>query len=197
MTSTRDRILNATTAVIEAGGAAKVRVHAIAAECGITATTINRYFGSRCGLVNAAQAERYRLANRGLDATYVERVQAMTSADEFRQFVEAVWRYFLTNPDFVVSLRTRAFLLGSTEGIDDLREEMFAAPWPEFDRIVEILTLAHQRGWTRPELDILGTATALVVLLEGRVRFEFEASRADIDALNRACVDMVLRLLFQ
>jgi AcrR family transcriptional regulator len=112
---TRNRIIRATIDVIVREGAAGVRVHEIAATCDITATTIYRYFGDRRGLVNAAQAERYRPVLGGFGTEFVERVVALRSQEEFRNFIATVWRWFLENPEFKMQRRQRAFLIGSSE----------------------------------------------------------------------------------
>ena len=195
-TSTRDRILDATIDVIVASGAARVRVHHIAASCGITATTIYRHFGDRRGLINAAQAERDRRVSGGFGPQFVERALALQSKEEFRTFVATVWRWFLENPDFKEQRRLRAFLIGSSEGLDDLRAAFFSVPFPELDNIITVFTHAQERGWIRPSLDVYGVSILLVSMLNGRAALEFEEAKVDLERLNEASVDALLRTLF-
>jgi len=196
-TPTRERILNATIDVIETSGAARVRVHQIAASCDITATTIYRHFGDRRGLINAAQAERYRRVMGGFGPHFVEQVLAMSSREEFRDFVATVLRWFLENPDFKRQRRLRAFLIGSSEGLDDLRSAFFAIPFPELDNIITALTHAKAQGWIRPDLDPYGVAVLLVSMLNGRAALEFEEAGVDLERLNDASVDALLRTFFE
>ena len=193
---TRERILNATIDVIEDSGAARVRVHQIAATCDITATTIYRHFGDRRGLVNAAQAERYRRVMGGFGSEFVERATTLSSGEEFRDFVATAWRWFLENPDFKRQRRLRAFLIGSSEGLDDLRAAFFAVPFPDLDNIITVLTHAKEQGWIRSSIDPYGVAFLLVTMLNGRAAVEFEKTGVNLERLNDASVDAILRTLF-
>ena len=62
--SSRQRILALAIAAIDKGGEAAVRVNDIAAEAGVTVPTLYRQFGSRDGLVAAAQTQRFREIGR-------------------------------------------------------------------------------------------------------------------------------------
>ena len=56
----RERILELAVEAIDAGGEEAIRVNDIAAEAGVTVPTLYRHFGSRDGLVEAAQTYRFR-----------------------------------------------------------------------------------------------------------------------------------------
>ena len=58
--SIRQRILELAVSAIDEGGEAAVRVNDLAAEAGVTIPTLYRHFGSRDGLVEAAQTYRFR-----------------------------------------------------------------------------------------------------------------------------------------
>jgi AcrR family transcriptional regulator len=58
--SIRQRILELAVSAIDEGGEAAVRVNDLATEAGVTVPTLYRHFGSRDGLVEAAQTYRFR-----------------------------------------------------------------------------------------------------------------------------------------
>ena len=58
--SIRQRILELAISAIDEGGEAAVRVNDLATEAGVTVPTLYRHFGSRDGLVEAAQTYRFR-----------------------------------------------------------------------------------------------------------------------------------------
>ncbi|MSZ07104.1 MAG: TetR family transcriptional regulator, partial [Actinobacteria bacterium] len=67
---TRERLLKATAAVIDKGGESAVRIRDITKACTITAPSIYHFFGSREGLIDAAQAYRFSRGQRELSLAF-------------------------------------------------------------------------------------------------------------------------------
>jgi AcrR family transcriptional regulator len=67
---TRERLLKATAAVIDKGGESAVRIRDITKACTITAPSIYHFFGSREGLIDAAQAYRFSRGQRELGLAF-------------------------------------------------------------------------------------------------------------------------------
>lgn len=82
--NTREKILELTIAVIDEGGEQAVRTNQLATDAGTTPPTLYHYFGSREGLIEQAQAERF-LRSLIDDANYfVDRVAVIETGDELR-----------------------------------------------------------------------------------------------------------------
>lgn len=122
LTSTQ-RILERAIQVIEESGEAAIRTNPIAFECGVTPPILYRAFGSREGLVIAAQAERYRRST-------AEAVQFLLSYIKEATSRESLYQILSGTLDFVFSdarsgnRRLRAEVIGSSVSRPQLREEL-------------------------------------------------------------------------
>jgi AcrR family transcriptional regulator len=81
---TRQRLLDRTIEVIEAEGVPGVRVQPIAAAAGVAVPSVYHFFGSKEGLIEAAQAERYGRVLAESSFRFAIGVQDSADAAEFR-----------------------------------------------------------------------------------------------------------------
>jgi hypothetical protein len=189
--SSKDRILEETISIIEARGETSVKVHEIAERCALSTTMIYHHFGSRKGLVLAAQAERYRRTMQGFEEPLARRVMQLSSREEFSQFVSELWMKFLRDPRYQRQRRTRTFLIGASEGQPEARSSYLAQSFSQIENVTAVLEFALERGWIRPEILPRGMAELLLTMLNGRVILEFEETpniRDDLDAMSLATV---------
>lgn len=108
------RILEAAISAIESGGETGLRVDVIAAEAGITKPSIYYFFGSRDGLVAAAQAERYRRSMLTGLVEAIELTRAASSRDEFEALLPA-YVDVVMGPDGARRRAQRVQVLGSAD----------------------------------------------------------------------------------
>ena len=116
---TQQKILDETIRIIEASGEASVRVHDIEVAVGVTAPSIYHFFGSREGLVVAAQAERLLRSLDDFNDMSVVILSRVSNRAELREAVSEILA-LIYEPSRSVSRQQRIFALGSAEGRPDL-----------------------------------------------------------------------------
>lgn len=149
---TDERILEAAIAAIESGGEAGLRLDAIAAEAGITKPSIYYFFGSRDGLVAAAQAERYRRFMLTGLVEAIELTRAATSRDEFEALLPA-YVDVVMGPDGALRRAQRIQVLGSAVSRPALTREVAAATQRAVELTTELVSIPVERGWAKPVVD--------------------------------------------
>lgn len=188
----RTRILDLAVAAIDAGGEAALRVNDVATSAGISVPVIYHYFGSRDGLVVAAQIERYTRQVHA-DIVEVERaVATCTSGDELRDALLATWRQLLA--ERTASRWRRVSVLGSAYARPDLEAAVVGAQDEIVAALVAILEPCTDRGWLRPGIDLTsavawqhGVLTSRVFVEHGAVHVDpKEWDRLTLEALDRA-----------
>jgi AcrR family transcriptional regulator len=80
---TRERLLMAAAAAIDKGGEAAVRIRDITEICEITAPSIYHFFGSREGLIDAAQVHQFSRGQIELGHAFSSATYACRSKKEF------------------------------------------------------------------------------------------------------------------
>ena len=188
----RARILELAVAVIDLGGEAEIRVNKLAAEAGVTPPSLYHHFGSRDGLVIAAQIERYTRQTHADVAAIGRAVVACESAADLRRALTITWSRSLASR--AESRWRRTSVIGSAYARPELAEAVARAQDEVVDQLVDILEPCRQRGWLRDDIDLVSTITWHHSLLIGRVHIEHgvqlvdpvEWDRLTIDALERA-----------
>lgn len=195
MTS-RERMLEAAIEVIEEHGEAGVRVDEIASMAKVAKPSLYHFFGSRDGLIAAAQAERYRKSlNIGLDEV-LQRVSACSSADEFAQLARA-WISTFSADDARHRRAVRLEVLGSSVSRPELQVVVEKADRLANEQLAELGRIAQSRGWAlqSPELDPYDVAAWLHGLWNGRYLAEITEDPERIAAWDQVTMTAVLRLL--
>ena len=190
----RARILDLAVAAIDAGGEAAIRVNHIVAEVGCTPPVLYYHFGSRDGLVIAAQVERYTRQTRSDVAAIGRAVARCTSSDELRDVLVITWSRSLA--ERAESRWRRTSVVGSAYA----RPELAAAVAREQDEIVDdlvaILEPCRERGWLRPGIDLMSTVAWHHSLLIGRVHIEHGQQRVDPAEWDRLTLDSLTQAFF-
>jgi len=190
-----ERILERAIEVIEKGGEAAIRTNTIAGECGVTPPILYRAFGSREGLVVAAQAERYRRSS-ALAAEYlIARIESASSRAELRANVEEALGFIFT-PERAMGRRLRAEVIGSAVSRPALREALVRIDAEYADRIADAYSTAVDRGWIDGKVDLRAVALWAQGLVTSKVGTEFGQPRPLVDEWVRLSTTAVLHAIF-
>lgn len=180
----KERLLARAVRVIEEQGEVALRVNDIAKDCDIAITSLYHYFGSRDGLIGAAQAHRYEtLAGEDL-AGFEVALQRCTSRDEFLELVRGSLGYFYAAPERVHARRARMEILGAAVHRPALAEAVARAQASFNDRLASVLKMPQERGWIRADVDLRAFAAFYLGLLSSRALIEIGETGVDQGAWN-------------
>lgn len=168
------KILERAIEVIAEGGEAAIRTNPIAYDCGTTPPVLYRAYGSREGLVVAAQAERYRRSMADMIEYLGARFSEATSpADVKKSLRESIDLAF--NPARSTLRKVRAEVVGAAVSRPDLQAEVVAVDREMIARLEQSLAHGVEAGW------ITGGPRLRAVILwgigatSGRLNLEFDA----------------------
>jgi AcrR family transcriptional regulator len=192
---TRVRLLEEAIRVIESGGESALSVRAVAGACGVTTPMIYKAYGSREGLIVAAQAERFRRAIEGIAAPFSALVESATTVDELRSVIVAL-SAATQHPDRVAFRRVQYEVLGATIGRPDLRVSVDIALRSLIDRSSRALAVARDRGLVRADVALPELLWWYFGQVQGRLLVEQTDAAIDGDAWNATSLRAVLAVLF-
>jgi len=190
-----ERLLALAMEAIEQGGEVAVRVADIAKDAETAITSIYHYFGSRDGLVEAAQIERIVRSYREGTEEFRRGFEQCRSRAEFRAFVLGAVRGYGAVDRASMRL-ARAHAVGAAFGRPRLAKRV-----GEFlDRIdadrATVLAEAQRRGWMRDDIDPLAASQWFATLVFGRVLGDLEREAWDPEAWLDVTIRAVNALLF-
>jgi AcrR family transcriptional regulator len=150
--TTRERLLKATATAIDKGGEGAVRIRDLTKSCNITAPSIYHFFGSREGLIDAAQAFRFSRGQRQLGEAFTSAVHACKNKT---QFVELAHRFLeiIFAPDRRVIRNSRLNVLGNAINRPALSKELALAQDVSNKIAGESLGYAQTKGWVRNDFN--------------------------------------------
>lgn len=189
------RMIDATIAVIDAGGEVAVRVQDIVATVGVQIPVLYRHFGNRDGLVQAAQIERLV---RDLDQELTQLGAAFdgaSTATEFRALFDELLER-VTAPDRAAMRSKRVNILGSAYGRPRLTAAVAAMQVSGVERIVQLFERPQREGWIRADLDLAAFAAWFAGQALGRILIELGDTNVDGDAWNALSAQAVRFVLF-
>ena len=172
---TRDKILEAAIAIIEAEGEVGVRVDQVVEAAGFTKPVLYHHFSDREDLVVAAQAERYRRSFD--DALVVLGVfQGAESQEVFLDRVATALGDF-TSPEGRRRRRMRAEILGAAVGRPRLHEAITEANRQFVASFGDFLMRARKTGLISPRRDPRDVAAWWLSVVSGRYVIDIDADR--------------------
>jgi AcrR family transcriptional regulator len=185
-----ERILERAIEVVEQSGEVAIRTNPIAFECGVTPPILYRAFGSREGLVIAAQAERYR------------RSSADSAAYLYRYIGEATSRQALIDNishslDFIFGevrsphRRLRAEVIGSAVSRPQLRAEITRIDREYAIEIAHAYQPAVEKGWIAKDrnLEVIAVWAQGIVNMRAMVDDSDDAETRRVwDSLSKAAI---------
>ena len=150
--NTRERLLKAAAATIDKGGEGAVRIRDLTKSCNITAPSIYHFFGSREGLIDAAQAYRFSRGQRELSDAFATAIHTCKSKT---QFVELAHRFLETMfaPDRRSIRNSRLNVLGNAINRPALSKELALAQDVSNKIVGESLGFAQTKGWVRDDFN--------------------------------------------
>ena len=192
---THQKILDEAIRIIETSGEASLRVHDIEVAVDVTPPSIYHFFGSREGLVSAAQAERLVRSFAEFNALSESILRGVSSRAELRDaFLNILTMIY--DPSRSLARQQRLFALGSVEGRPELAVVLGEAARGFLRQLSERLQVFKDIGWTRPDLDLEAFIQWLAGQILGRVYIEIGCEPAPNPAWDAISIDAVMFVAF-
>jgi AcrR family transcriptional regulator len=192
---TEQKILDEAIRIIEANGEAGLRVHDIEVAVEVTPPSIYHFFGSREGLVSAAQAERLVRSFAEFNAVSASILRGVSSRAELRDaFLNILTMIY--DPSRSLARQQRLFALGSVEGRPELAVVLGEAARSFLRQLAENFQVFKDIGWTRPDLDLEAFIQWLAGQILGRVYIEIGCEPAPNPAWDAISIDAVMFVAF-
>lgn len=188
--SSAERILERAIEVIEQSGEAAIRTNPIAFDCGVTPPILYRAFGSREGLVIAAQAERYRRSTAESAEYLYQYIASATSRESLRENISRSLD-FIFGDSRSANRRLRAEVIGSAVSRPKLREEITRIDREYAIEIAHAYQPAVEKGWIPSDknLEVIAIWAQGVVNMRMMVDDSSDPeSRVEWDALSKAAI---------
>lgn len=192
--SSSHRLLEEAIRVIGEGGESEVNLREIAASCGVTTPIIYKSFGSRDGLIVAAQAERFRRAIDGIAAPFSAAIESAVTVDELRQTLINL-AAATQHPDRAAFRRIQIEVLGSSISRPALRAAVDSALRSLIDRAAEALGRAQARGLVRADAPIPELLWWYFGQVQGQLLVEQTDAKIDQSAWNDTSLRAVLAVV--
>ena len=193
--SIRQRILELAVFAIDEGGEAAVRVNDLAAEAGVTVPTLYRHFGSRDGLVEAAQTYRFRKTQFIDGSVFAASLAKCKSQDELRK---ALRRELLTHFDVdrweLRQVRLNA--LGAGYARPELAASLALAQKQGAMGIADMLLPFQKKGWIRKDIDLPATVYWFMGQILGRVLIEIGDNPVSQKKWNDVSLEGIMAVIF-
>jgi AcrR family transcriptional regulator len=193
--SIRQRILELAVSAIDEGGEAAVRVNDLAAEAGVTVPTLYRHFGSRDGLVEAAQTYRFRKTQFVDSSVLAASLAKCKNQDELRK---ALRKELLTHfdTDRWVLRQVRLNALGAGYARPELAASLALAQKQGAMGIAEMLLPFQKKGWIRKDIDLLATVYWFMGQILGRVLIEMGDDPVSQKKWNDVSLEGIMAVIF-
>lgn len=191
--STRDRILEAAIAIIEAEGEASVRVDRVVKAAGFTKPVLYHHFSDREDLIVAAQGERYR-------RSFVDALAALSvfegaeNQDVFLDRVTVALGDF-TSPEGLRRRCMRAEVLGSAASRPKLQDAIIQANREFVASFGDFLTRARKAGLISPKRDPRDVAAWWLSVVAGRFVIDVDADRLNDEEWTAIVKSMIKHVL--
>lgn len=194
--SSKERLLEAAMVAIEAHGEAGLRVDEIAQAAEVAKPSLYHFYGSRDGLIAAAQAERYRRSLLVGMEQVVEFMKTSPTREQFQELVRTWLRSFTTEE----SRRRRAIrleVLGSSVSRPELRAAIGEANDATTAQLTALFEEARARGlgFDDSDLDPADVALWLNGLWNGRYIAEIDGDTSRMDGWDRITTRVLQSLL--
>ena len=191
---TQQRILDSVVAVINDHGERAVRVQDVAQAAGVTKPSVYHFFGSREGLIEAAQAERYR---RDIFIFSIEVGNEVKMCATREEFYDLARRLLIaaSDPQRDVFVRRRVEILGSAMTRPFLQEKLAVAQGEIDEALASALMFAQEMSWIPHDLDLRVFSTWLSGQLNGRVLLTLHPGRVNRSVWTKLFIDGVLAVL--
>jgi len=193
--SIRQRILELAVSVINEGGEAAVRVNDLATEAGVTVPTLYRHFGSRDGLVEAAQTYRFRKTQFVDGSVLAASLAKCKNQDELRKALrKELLTHFDTDRWELRQVRLNA--LGSGYARPELVASLALAQKQGAMGIADMLLPFQKKGWIRKDIDLPATVYWFMGQILGRVLIEMGDNPVSQKKWNDVSLEGIMAVIF-
>ena len=192
--NTRAYILRLAVEALERGGEAAVKAKEICREADIAVTSLYHYFGSRDGLVIAAQVKRYTDSIQDVYGAWDQAVRSCKSQDDLRNVI-TVMLDLVMKPEREHARMIRLNVLGSSYARPELRTAIVAQQEEMFAAQAETLDWAKAQGWMRPEIDSKALTAWHVGVVTGLTLLELGPTSVDKDAWRDIYLNALLETI--
>jgi len=193
--SIRQRILELAVSAIDEGGEAAVRVNDLAAEAGVTVPTLYRHFGSRDGLVEAAQTYRFRKTQFVDSSVLAASLAKCKNQDELRKALrKELLTHFDTDRWELRQVRLNA--LGAGYARPELAASLALAQKQGAMGIAEMLLPFQKKGWIRKDIDLPATVYWFMGQILGRVLIEMGDDPVSQKKWNDVSLEGIMAVIF-
>ena len=192
---THQKILDEAIRIIEANGEAGLRVHDIEVAVDVTPPSIYHFFGSREGLVSAAQAERLVRSFAEFNAVSDAILSRVSSRAELREAIRDLLAK-VYDPSRSLPRRQRLFALGSAEGRPELAVILGEAARSFLRQLAESFQVFQDNCWIRPDLDLEAFIQWLAGQILGRIYIEIGCEPAPNPAWDAISIEAVTFVVF-
>jgi AcrR family transcriptional regulator len=191
----RQQILDLAIQAIDMGGEAAIRVNDIANEAGVTVPTLYRHFGSRDGLVEAAQTQRFRETQFVDSSVFAAALAKCKNQEDLRK---AIRKELLTHfdEDRWDLRQVRLNALGAGYARPELSASLALAQKQGAMGITEMLLPFQKKGWIRKDLDLLATVYWFMGQILGRVLIEMGDNPVSQKKWNEISLEGILAVIF-
>jgi AcrR family transcriptional regulator len=193
--SIRQRILELAISAIDEGGETAVRVNDLAAEAGVTVPTLYRHFGSRDGLVEAAQTYRFRKTQFVDGSVLAASLAKCKNQDELRKALrKELLTHFDTDRWELRQVRLNA--LGAGYARPELAASLALAQKQGAMGIAEMLLPFQKKGWIRKDIDLPATVYWFMGQILGRVLIEMGDNPVSQKKWNDVSLEGIMAVIF-
>lgn len=193
--SIRQRILELAVVAIDEGGEAAIRVNDLAAEAGVTVPTLYRHFGSRDGLVEAAQTHRFRTTQFVDPSVLASALAKCKNQDDLRKVMR---KEFLAHfeADRWELRKVRLNALGAGYARPELAASLALAQKQAAMGITEMLLPFQEKGWIRKEIDLAASVYWFMGQILGRVLIEMGDDPVSQKKWNDVSIEGIMAVMF-
>ncbi len=194
MRDTRGEMLEAAIRAIEEGGEQSLRTRVIADAVGVTEPSLFHFFGNRAGLIEAAQAERYRRAQLEMFIPFRDAILQCKTKHEFVETVKEGLRRAQA-PKRIYARQMRIEVLASAYSRPGLAEQVREAQRDCLTPLIEGLEFAKDKNWLRADIDIEALAFWHIGQITGRVFAELDGDPRLFEAVSKLVQESSMRML--
>ena len=191
----RDAILDLAIDVIDEHGEQAIRTNKIAADAGTTPPTLYHYFGSREGLIEEAQAERFARSIAVDVGALVERLSTAVTRDDVRAAIVELFHQRDT-VERESARFDRVNALGAAFARPSLARRISEITNDLASRTAAALAPFQRQGLIRQDIDLRAVAAWYTSSSLGKALVTLEGSDIDIAQWERTMNDAVLHVVF-
>lgn len=191
----RDTLLELAIAVIDENGEQGIRTNQLADEAGTTPPTLYHYFGSREGLIEEAQAERFF---RSLIIDVDILVDQLKTAQTEEDLRSAIRDLFMRrdSPDRTALRWRRLNAIGSAFARPALETRITKTHNELVSRIALALMPFQRKGFIRQDIDLRAVSAWYNGAVLGKAVIMLEGSDIDVEQWERTMNESIYFILF-